>query len=301
MDFTVLNSIAEKYGSEIIFDCNLAQFTSFKIGGNSDVLIKINCEASLAETVKACKTHDIPYYVIGKGSNLLINDRGLRGAVLVISSDFSEITVNGDMIICDAGAALTKVCLAARDNSLTGLEFAYGIPGTVGGALYMNAGAYDGEMRDVIRSARFFDSYSGSIKEIFTDEMDLSYRHSVFMGGENVILDLCFKLKHGDKDDISSKMEKILKKRRDKQPLEYPSAGSTFKRPNGDFASRLIDECGLKGREEGGAQVSRKHSGFIINTGNASFDDVISLINIVKDEVYNKTGIMLECEVKIIC
>ncbi|MCL2086623.1 MAG: UDP-N-acetylmuramate dehydrogenase [Oscillospiraceae bacterium] len=293
-------AIAAEYDAEILFDCGMSSFTSFKIGGNADVLIKANCEELIVEVARACALKNIPLYVVGKGSNLLICDEGLRGVVLVLSSAFSQVCVEGVLLSCSAGVLLSKLCQVACEHSLKGLEFAYGIPGTAGGALFMNAGAYGGEMKDVILSARFLDVNDGKIKELSAAEMDLSYRHSCFNSGNNIILSLCIRLEKGEQAEIKAKMDEIMKKRQDKQPLEYPSAGSTFKRPPGSYASLLIEQCGLKGREVGGAQVSRKHSGFIINKGNASFNDVVGLIKIVKDEVFSKTGVGLECEVKIV-
>ena len=269
------------------------------IGFLLDILVKPNSADCLKDILKICRENGINYYILGRGSNVLISDKGLKGAVILLSSDFSEIRQPDDCrIICAAGASLTKVCAFARDNSLTGLEFAYGIPGSVGGALYMNAGAYGGEMKDVVESCFYLDE-NFELKEMSASEMELSYRHSVFSGKNYVITAVCFKLQKGDKAEISAKMSELMEKRRSKQPLEYPSAGSTFKRPEGDFAARLIEASGLKGYTCGGAQVSEKHSGFVINKDNASFEDVMNVIKGVKDKVYADSGVMLECEVLI--
>lgn len=299
MKYNYIEMIAEKYGAECIRNENLAKYTSFEIGGCCDILVKPNSADCLKDILKCCRENGMNYYILGRGSNVLISDKGLKGAVILLSSDFSEIRQPDDChIICAAGASLTKVCAFARDNSLTGLEFAYGIPGSVGGALYMNAGAYGGEMKDVVESCFYLDE-NFELKEMSASEMELSYRHSVFFGRNYVITAVCFKLRKGDKAEISAKMSDLMEKRRSKQPLEYPSAGSTFKRPEGDFAARLIEASGLKGYTCGGAQVSEKHSGFVINKDNASFEDVMNVIKGVKDKVYADSGVMLECEVLI--
>lgn len=299
MNIELIEKIAEKYGAEYIRNEKLAKYTSFEIGGCCDILVKPNSADCLKDILKICRDNGINYYILGRGSNVLISDKGLKGAVILLSSDFSEIRQPDDCrIICAAGASLTKVCAFARDNSLTGLEFAYGIPGSVGGALYMNAGAYGGEMKDVVESCFYLDENS-ELKEMSASEMELSYRHSVFSGKNYVITAVCFKLQKGDKTEISEKMSELMEKRRSKQPLEYPSAGSTFKRPEGDFAARLIEASGLKGYTCGGAQVSEKHSGFVINKDNASFEDVMNVIKDVKEKVYADSGVMLECEVLI--
>ena len=203
-----------------------------------------------------------------------------------------------DIIECEAGASLAAVCNVALENSLTGLEFAYGIPGSVGGAVFMNAGAYGGEMKDVLLSCRYIDE-NGKIKELPLEKMELSYRHSFFSERELCITSVKMRLQKGERDKIKDRMDTLMERRRDKQPLEYPSAGSTFKRPEGDFAARLIEVCGLKGTSCGGAEVSTKHSGFVINKGNATFKDVMGVVDTVKQKVKEQTGVTLECEVLI--
>lgn len=299
MKYNYIEMIAEKYGAECIRNEKLAKYTSFEIGGCCDILVKPNSADCLKDILKICRENGINYYILGRGSNVLISDKGLKGAVILLSSDFSDIwsgEEDNEHIYCAAGASLTKVCSFARDNSLTGLEFAYGIPGSVGGALYMNAGAYGGEMKDVVESCFYLDE-NCELKKMSASEMELSYRHSIFSGKNYVITAVCFKLSKGDKSEISAKMSGLMEKRRSKQPLEYPSAGSTFKRPEGDFAARLIEASGLKGYTCGGAQVSEKHSGFVINKDNASFEDVMNVIKDVKEKVYADSGVMLECEV----
>lgn len=299
MDYSRIEQLALKHGAEFSRNEILSKYTSFRIGGIADAAIKPNSVECAVQTIKYCTENDIPYYLLGRGSNVLISDNGLRGLVIIISDAFSGISADGERLICDAGASLHKICIAAKELSLTGLEFAYGIPGTVGGAIYMNAGAYGGEMKDVVEYCDFLDE-SGNVRRLPAEELELSYRHSFFTNKRCVILRAALKLKKGDRDVIAERMSELIGKRRNSQPLDYPSAGSTFKRPEGDFAARLIEASGLKGYSCGGAEVSAKHSGFVINKGNASFSDVISVINGVKEKVYSDSGVMLECEVLIL-
>lgn len=298
-DYGILIKAAEKYGAAVLMNEPMKSHTSFCIGGPCDIMIKINCEALLCELIKLCSENSVKYYVIGRGSNILVSDEGLRGAVLLIGKDFGSVRVKGDIIECEAGASLAAVCNVALENSLTGLEFAYGIPGSVGGAVFMNAGAYGGEMKDVLVSCRYIDE-NGEIKELPLEKMELSYRHSFFSERELCITSVKMRLQKGERDKIKDRMDTLMERRRDKQPLEYPSAGSTFKRPEGDFAARLIEVCGLKGTSCGGAEVSTKHSGFVINKGNATFKDVMCVVDTVKQKVKEQTGVTLECEVLII-
>ncbi len=290
--------IAGLYGAEVLYNEPMKAHTTFRIGGTCEMMIKINCEALLRELIVCCRGNGIPYYVVGRGSNILVSDKGLKGIVLLIGADFAAAHISGEVIECQAGASLGAVCSLALENSLSGLEFAYGIPGTVGGAVYMNAGAYGGEMSDVIISCRCIDK-NGEIKTFTRDKMELGYRTSVFLRGGYCITSVSMKLEKGDPSAIKERMDTLMSRRKAKQPLEYPSAGSTFKRPSGDYAARLIEESRLKGVSVGDAQVSEKHSGFIINKGDASFDDVCRLIEQVKEKVYSDSGIMLECEVLI--
>lgn len=284
-----------------LYECGalLAPHTTMKIGGSCDILVRVNSEEVLSGILKLCRESAIPTFILGKGSNILVSDMGWRGCVILLTDELARISVDGCTVTAFAGASLVSVCKAALENSLTGLEFAYGIPGTVGGALYMNAGAYGGEMSDVVVSARYIDE-TGEIREITRDEMELSYRHSFFSQKNNVILSVTMQLENGDRSAIKARMEELMQKRRDKQPLEYPSCGSTFKRPAGYFAAALIEECGLKGLRVGGAMVSEKHSGFVINYQNATFDDVMAVVNEVKRVVKEKKGVELECEMLIL-
>ncbi len=269
--------------------------TTFKIGGEADVFIIPASPAALIYAVKKCSELEIPYFILGNGSNLLVSDGGIEGAVISLAG-INGISAKGEKITCGAGAMLSSVCLKALSLSLTGLEFAYGIPGTAGGALYMNAGAYGGQMADVIESAECLTA-SGDIKTLKKEDMRLGYRSSIFKKGGLIIISLTLALKKGDKAEIKAEMDELLNRRKQKQPLEYPSAGSTFKRPEGYFAGALIEKNGLKGLTVGGAQVSEKHAGFVINRGGATAADVKALIGKIQKKVFENDGVMLEPEV----
>ncbi len=269
--------------------------TSFKIGGNADLFVSPTNKAILCEIIGFLKENKIPYFILGKGSNLLVSDKGIEGVVISLLS-LNDITVNDCIVKADAGASLASVCKACLENSLTGLEFAYGIPGTVGGALYMNAGAYGGEMSQVVTSAEVLN-LDGKIETIAISDMALGYRTSCFKNNGAVILSVSLKLEKGEGIRIKSLMEDFLSRRKDKQPLEYPSAGSTFKRPQGCFAGALIEKNGLKGKSIGKAEVSEKHAGFVINKGGATQRDVSALIKHISDTVLENDGVMLETEV----
>ena len=299
MNYGALSGIAERYGAKILYDESIAKYTSFGIGGVCDVIVMPNSAECAADLVSECRKSGIKYYVFGKCTNVLISDKGLRGVVILIDSEMSQIRRDGCRLVCDAGASLSKICNTAKNESLGGIEFAYGIPGSAGGALYMNAGAFGGEMKDVVVYCDYLDT-DGNVKRMDKTDMGFSYRHSVFTGSEKVILSVCFELYEDNGDAISAKMNEIMQKRREKQPLEYPSAGSTFKRPDGYFAAKLIEDSGLKGYTVGGAQVSEKHSGFVINKGNATFGDVIGVIDHVRDKVFADSGVRLEPEIMII-
>ena len=274
--------------------------TSFKIGGNAEIFLLPDSPEKCSVAIKLCNIFKSEYIVIGKGSNLLVKDEGIEGVVICISNAMSNIKLNdNNTIYCQSGASLASVCSFALDNSLTGLEFAYGIPGNIGGAISMNAGAYGGEMKDVVVNCDYIDD-NGNIKSISKEELDFSYRHSFFSDKRFCIVGATIKLNHGNQEEIRNTMTDLLSRRKEKQPLEFPSAGSTFKRPKGSYASLLVDQCGLKGFSIGGAQVSEKHAGFVINRGNASCKDVLQLMAEVKKIVFEKTGYILEPEVKVI-
>jgi len=277
----------------------LSEKCTFRIGGAADLFVQPCSEDEIAQVFTLAHEHDVPLLVLGRGSNVLFADSGYRGAVLHLGKQYSRIWRQDGHIICESGASLSELCEFAEKNGLAGLEFAHGIPGTVGGALFMNAGAYGGQVSDVIHSARFIDE-RGQATELNPEQMALDYRHSAFMGMRGAITRATFRLAPGDPAQIRAKMDGFMQRRREKQPLEHPSAGSTFKRPPGNYASALIDDCGLKGLKIGGAAVSEKHAGFVINTGGATAKDVLAVIAAVQQTVREKTGYELECEVKTI-
>ena len=291
---------AEKLGATVEFNAPMKKYTSFKCGGNASILITPDSSDSLQKIISYCYTKNVKPLMIGNGSNLLVTDNGIDNVVIKIGSKMSKIELIDDTtIFCEAGASLKSLCMFALENSLSGLEFAYGIPGTLGGAAYMNAGAYGGEMKDVLFSCKHIDA-DGNIGELLQDELDLRYRGSAYTDNGFTIVSAIMKLKKAEMTDIKAAMDDKLQRRKDKQPLEYPSAGSTFKRPEGYFAGALIEESGLKGYTVGGAQVSEKHAGFVINKNKATATDVITLIKDVQKIVFEKHGVMLETEVKII-
>lgn len=287
-------------------DCDVKEFvpmnehTSFKTGGNARLFITPNNLDSLEELVKFCKSLDVKPYVLGNGSNTLVSDDGLNNVVIHISSGFKKLEYCGGGIIkCGAGVTLAQLCMFALEYNLTGLEFAYGIPGTVGGAVFMNAGAYGGEMKDVVMMCSHITP-NGERSSLSGDLLEFDYRKSAYSKNECIITNVVFKLETGNADAIRYKMDSMLSKRKAKQPLEYPSGGSVFKRPQGLFAGALIEECGLKGKTIGGAKVSEKHAGFIINIGGATTKDVTDLIKLIQDTVEKEKGVLLEKELRVI-
>ncbi|MBQ7767177.1 MAG: UDP-N-acetylmuramate dehydrogenase [Lachnospiraceae bacterium] len=283
--------------AEIFYEEPMSKHTTFRIGGAADVFIKISEEEQLKTLIPYLTEKHIPYYVIGKGSNLLVGDKGFRGVVLQLADTFETVKVNLNVITACAGASMAMIAKAAQQNGLTGLEFAAGIPGSVGGGVIMNAGAYGGEMKDVISKVRFL-CRDGSVKEYTGEEMCFGYRTSALKNKpEYIVLEIEMLLQPGDKEEILKKMQELAVCRREKQPLEYPSAGSTFKRPEGYFAGKLIGDAGLGGYAVGDACVSEKHNGFVINRGKASAQDVQTLIEIIQCKVYEQFGVELEREV----
>ena len=285
----------------VLWDEPMKNHTSFKIGGPAAALCAPKDRQQLRELVGFVQREGVDSWYIGNGSNLLVSDKGLNGIAILLDSGFDgEIEQDGTVLLSPAGKKLSAVCAAACAAGLTGLEFAYGIPGSVGGAVYMNAGAYGGEMKDRLLWVEYL-APTGEIVRLEQEQLSLSYRHSCFMeeGMQgSCIVRTAFGLQRGEKAAIQSEMDRILNQRRQKQPLEYPSAGSTFKRPQGAFAAQLIDKCGLKGFTVGGAQVSKKHAGFVINTGKATCADVLELTRQVRECVQEKTGYLLELEVR---
>ena len=286
-------------GCEVRADEPMKQHTSFRIGGAADWFVTVHDERQLRDVLALARRENIPVFVLGNGSNLLVSDKGIRGIVLRLGGAFCDIGLNSDGTIhCGAGAQLSRLCAFALERSLTGLEFAWGIPGSCGGAALMDAGAYGGEMKDVIVSCEHICLATGESGRFAGDELDFAYRHSVYSGGGYVITALNLRLEKGDKEVIRARMDELMGRRKDKQPLEYPSAGSIFKRPEGYFAGGLIEQCGFKGTQVGGAQVSPKHAGFIVNVGGATCEDVLTLIGSIQRKVKEETGVDLECEVR---
>lgn len=294
----VIEALKEIVPAErILFQEPMKLHTTFRIGGPADCLIYLENEDQLCRIQKYLRLMDVPYVVIGNGSNLLVDDDGYRGIVLVIGKYMSRIEVKGDYLEAEAGALMSQVAKTAKDNGLTGLEFAAGIPGTVGGGAVMNAGAYGGEMSQVVTTVTVVNR-NGEIMELDNSTMEYGYRTSVIQNLPFVVTKVTFRLQPGDPQEIAAKMEELALRRREKQPLEYPSAGSTFKRPEGHFAGQLIMEAGLRGYSVGGAKVSEKHCGFIINTGNATAEDVKDVIWEVQRRVKDRFHVDLEPEIK---
>lgn len=283
---------------QVLINEPMSRHTTFQVGGPADYYL-IPREEQIVSVTRLCREEQITLTVIGNGSNLLVGDKGIRGAVLEVGPRDAQVYAEGDMVYAQAGVSLARVAQEAARASLSGLEFASGIPGTVGGAVVMNAGAYGGEMKDVVKWARILDR-DGEIHRLETEELALSYRHSVVPDMGGIVLYAAFLLKPGDETLIRARMELLGNQRVQKQPLEYPSAGSTFKRPEGYFAGKLIMDSGLAGYRVGGAQVSEKHCGFVINAGGATAADILQLITDVQDTVQKKFGVRLEPEVKMI-
>jgi UDP-N-acetylmuramate dehydrogenase len=290
--------LAEQLGCKVRRDEPMSRHTTFKIGGPADLFITVYSQEAVSELFRCAHELAFPLLPIGKGSNMLVNDGGIRGAVVALGGDFRQISLKEpDVIQCGAGASLADVCFFAKEHSLTGLECAWGIPGAAGGAAFMNAGAYNWEMKNVLTACTHVTK-SGEIGTLSGQDLQLGYRRSAYTDNGFTILSLTLQLQKGDKELIAAAMDDLYHRRKSKQPLEFPSAGSVFKRPEGNFAGSLIEQCGLKGRTVGGAMVSPKHAGFIVNAGGATCKDVLELIDIIKNTVYQQTNITLECEIK---
>ena len=294
-------SAAKELGCETLENEPLAKYTTFKIGGPAALMVTVCTADALSKLYALCGELSVRCMVIGNGSNLLVSDNGYNGVVFRLDGEFRNVSLLGhdnNLIRCGAALTLAKLCKFALDNSLSGLEFAWGIPGSAGGAAFMNAGAYGGEMKDVIESVSYI-APDGKVGTLTKSQLDLSYRHSVFADKPGIITSIAVRLRRGDKQLIREKMDDFMDRRKTKQPLEYPSAGSVFKRPVGYFAGGLIEECGLKGKQIGGAQVSEKHAGFIINKGGATCKDVCDLVEFIQQTVKSEKGVDLECEIRI--
>lgn len=284
---------------EVFYNHPLKDYTTFGIGGEADALLKPTCEQELKNILKINHENGIKTTVIGRGSNLLISDKGIRGAVIVLADNYDKIEVDGDIITAFAGTSLNETALFAIEENLTGMEEISGIPGSIGGAVAMNAGAYGGEIKDICLLVKAFD-FEGNEYEFTNTDMNFSYRHSKIFEQDLIVSSASFKLKKGIHDEIVEKYQDYTSRRTSKQPLDRKSAGSTFKRPVGSYASKLIDECGLRGYRKGQCQVSEKHCGFIINVDNATCTDMLAFIEEVSKIVNEKTGFVLEREVKLI-
>lgn len=296
----VIAALQEECGIEnILLNEPMFNHTSFKTGGNADLLITPKDTKELIGVIRILRQHDISYIILGNGSNILVSDKGIRGAVIQIGKKMAQIVIKGNQIMAQAGAMLSSIAVAAMEHELTGMEFASGIPGTLGGAVCMNAGAYGGEMKDILVEVEVLTS-DLEVLTLTLKELDLSYRHSIIPEKSYLVLSSIITLQKGNKETIQEKMSLLAQERREKQPLNYPSAGSTFKRPEGYFAGKLISDAGLKGYSIGGAEVSQKHAGFIVNKGNATTNDILALIHYCQKTVKEKFGVTLETEVKII-
>lgn len=293
--------LLKEQDTDLYFDEPMNKHTTFHIGGNADCLCEVKTMSALKNILQLCREYQVPYFIIGLGSNLLVSDDGIRGLVIKLGGDFNAITLADDHTIrCGAGVTLAGLCVFARKMSLGGLEFAWGIPGSVGGAVYMNAGAYKGEMKDVVTEVRYMDN-QGNDKKYQKNELDFDYRHSVFTDKDHIITEVTFQLEPKSQELIIERMQELMDKRKSKQPINHPSAGSIFKRPKaGGYAAALIEECGLKGYTIGGASVSPKHSGFIVNDNNATAKDVQELIAHIQNVVLEQKGVALCCEVKFV-
>lgn len=280
----------------ILFHQPMKEYTTFRVGGEAECLVLIQQEEELAKLIPYLNQIEQDYFILGNGSNLLVGDKGYRGIILKFDGPMEQIAIEGTHITAKAGALLSKVAVAAKDNSLTGLEFAAGIPGSIGGGVVMNAGAYDGEMKQVVESVTVMDG-DGQISVLDNDTMEFGYRTSIIKSRPYIVLEVALKLTEGNREQIGARMEELTNLRRSKQPLEYPSAGSTFKRPEGYYAGKLIMDAGLRGYRIGGAQVADKHCGFVINAGGATAADIREVIEEVQERVRERFHVFLEPEV----
>ena len=299
MEGDILGNIREVINEkQLLFDEPMSSHTTFRVGGPADVLVKPGSISEIEQVLQWCGEHAVPYYIVGNGSNLLVGDSGVRGVVIQIGNDFSEIEVgDDDTIWVQAGCMLSKVANVAMEHALTGLEFASGIPGTIGGAVRMNAGAYGGEMKDIIDCVTLLTP-AGEVLILPQDQMEFEYRDSIVAKQNYIVLEVKLRLQKGEPKKIAARMKELNEARREKQPLEFPSAGSTFKRPEGQFAGKLIMDAGLAGYRVGDAQVSEKHCGFVINRGHATAKDIVMLMNDIVKQVEEKYQVILEPEVR---
>ena len=293
----LISKIDEEY---IIENVPMAEHSSFKAGGNADLMVLPQSIDQLKEVLQILAGCDYPYMILGNGSNILVRDGGYRGIMVKMGSAFDDVQVDGNRVVCGAGALLSVAAKTAAAAGLAGLEFASGIPGSIGGAVFMNAGAYDGEMKFVLEKARVISKDGSADRYMTPDELDMGYRHTVLHETGDIVAEAVFKLEAGNIDEIKAKIADLTQRRNSKQPVSFPSAGSFFKRLTGYFAGKLVQDAGLKGLTVGGAQVSELHSGFVINIGGATATDILQLMEIVQQTVMDKFGVMLEPEVRII-
>ena len=297
IETSILKEI-EAFASDgaLLYNEPLRNHTTFKVGGEADAFLSVKTQEELIKAVQLCRQKNVPYFILGNGSNLLVSDKGFRGLIISIGREMAQITLDGNRITAQAGALLSTVAQTAAKNSLTGMEFASGIPGSIGGAMVMNAGAYDGEMKMIVETVTVLTE-EGEIRTLSNEEMEFGYRASRLKKEKEIVLSVTVLLAEGDKAAILEKMNDFAARRREKQPLEYPSAGSTFKPPEGMFAGKLIMDAGLRGYTVGGAQVSEKHCGFVINKDKATADEIYTLIHNVQAKVKEVSGVTLEPEV----
>jgi len=300
MNQNIMNELYRIVGEKNVkIDEPMSKHTTFRIGGPAQAFVTPQTTEELGQIVLLCNAEKTPFFMLGHGSNLLVSDKGMKGIVIQLYNNYSDFKIEGNLVKAQAGIMLCKLGQAVRDAGLTGFEFAAGIPGTLGGAVMMNAGAYGGEMKDIVRTVQLMDR-EGNLFEKTGEEMEFAYRHSIVEEKDYIVLGASLELEYGERKEIESRMEELAAARRTKQPLEFPSAGSTFKRPEGYFAGKLIMDAGLRGYQVGGAQVSEKHCGFVINKDGATSADVLQLITDVRQRVYDKFQVELEPEVKMV-
>ncbi len=298
---SLMNKLSEIVGIEnLIENCDMSKFTSFRAGGNADILVQPQDTEQLKNVLQLLAGGDVPYMVMGNGSNILVKDSGYKGVIVKMGDAFNSIEIEGTVLTAGCGTLMSQVAKAALDKSLTGFEFASGIPGSLGGAVFMNAGAYGGEMVQIIKEAKLVSKDGSREYTMACDELELSYRHSILHETGDIVVSVTLQLAEGNKEEISATMKELAAKRNEKQPVHLPSAGSFFKRPEGYFAGKLVQDAGMKGFSVGAAQVSPLHSGFVVNNGGATATEILQLMEIVQAAVLEQFGVKLEPEVRII-
>lgn len=297
----LMNKLSEIVGLENLTEaCDMSKFTSFRAGGKADILVQPQSVEQLKSVLQVLAAGDVPYMVMGNGSNILVKDTGYKGVIVKLGDAFNSIDINGTVLVAGCGTLMSQVAKAALDKSLTGFEFASGIPGSLGGAVFMNAGAYGGEMVHIVKEAKLVSKDGSREYTMNCDELQLSYRHSILHETGDIVVSVTLQLEEGNKEEISATMKELAAKRNEKQPVHLPSAGSFFKRPEGYFAGKLVQDAGMKGFSVGAAQVSPLHSGFIVNNGGATATEILQLMEIVQAAVMEQFGVKLEPEVRII-